>query len=279
MSDISPRRRWAGRSGIVAALLALPLTATICYSEAIAAPEPPAPPAAPFAPNAPVAPDAPEPPEAPEPDLDQDIDLEIDRVVEIEMQQAEEEMARAERELDRAERKMERVERDLESGDHKRIAKHRIEWNGKDWQDLTAAEREKVRKDLRETRRKMGDNGEIRREMAKAHREIQRELGENGEMRREIRLAVAEAQAAGVEARAMAPKVVMECRDEDSPVTTETDSSGKTTMFVCESYGDKIALKAMRSARKAIAIDRNLSNEERAEALRELDREIADLSH
>lgn len=269
MSDISPRRRWAGRSGIVAALLALPLTATICYSEAIAAPEPPAPPvapAAPLAPTAPAAPEAPQPPAAPEP--------EIDTVVEIEMEKAEEQMQHAERELDRAERKMARIERDIESGDHKRIAKHRIVWNGKDWQDMTPAEREKVRKDLRETRRKMADNGEIRREMEKARREIQRELGENGE----IRLAVAEAQAAGAEARAMAPKFVMECKDENSPVTTETDSSGKTTMFVCESFGNKIALNAMRSARKAIAIDRNLTDEERAEALRELDREIAEQS-
>lgn len=65
MSDISARRRMASRIGFVAAVLALPLTATISYAEAgeeLAAPAPPAPPAAP---DAPIPPDAPEAPAAP----------------------------------------------------------------------------------------------------------------------------------------------------------------------------------------------------------------------
>ena len=77
MSDISPRRRFAGRTAIVGAALALPLTASITYAEVIApppapaaplslaeVPAPPAPPSgrAPFAPQAPMAPEAPEPP-------------------------------------------------------------------------------------------------------------------------------------------------------------------------------------------------------------------------
>ncbi|PLK24979.1 hypothetical protein C0V72_02920 [Porphyrobacter sp. TH134] len=77
MSDLSPRRRWAGRALLGAGLLALPLTASISYAagdqpapaapaapEAPLAPQPPAPPAAP-APLVPVA--APESPEAPWP--------------------------------------------------------------------------------------------------------------------------------------------------------------------------------------------------------------------
>ncbi|MXO90448.1 M56 family metallopeptidase [Pontixanthobacter aquaemixtae] len=81
MTEISPRRKLAGRALMGAALLALPLTASISYAEAISAPSapvppaasaspkvtPPAPPAAPLALQAaPEAPDAPEAPEAKE---------------------------------------------------------------------------------------------------------------------------------------------------------------------------------------------------------------------
>lgn len=72
MSDLSPRRRLAGRALLGAGLLALPLTASISYAAseagteaAVEAPEPPAPPAPPEAPEAPNAPDAPPPPGAP----------------------------------------------------------------------------------------------------------------------------------------------------------------------------------------------------------------------
>ncbi len=65
MSDLSPRRRMAGRALLGAGLLALPLTASISYAaseSAVEAPEPPAPPAPPAPPSAPDAPDAPPPP-------------------------------------------------------------------------------------------------------------------------------------------------------------------------------------------------------------------------
>lgn len=63
MSDISSRRRLAGRALIGASLLALPLTATISYAGSIN------PPAAPAAPAAPQVPDAPQPPAPPPPPL------------------------------------------------------------------------------------------------------------------------------------------------------------------------------------------------------------------
>lgn len=62
MSDISPRRRLAGRALIGASLLALPLTASISYAEVINPPAPPAPPAAPQVPDAPQPPTPPAPP-------------------------------------------------------------------------------------------------------------------------------------------------------------------------------------------------------------------------
>ena len=49
-------------------------------------------------------------------------------------------------------------------------------------------------------------------------------------------------------------------------------------MYVCEEYGDRIALKALKAARQALALERNLSDRQRAEALRELDAEISELS-
>lgn len=64
MSDLSPRRRLAGRTMIAAALLALPLTASVTYAAADQS-EPPAPPAAPEAPAAPTPPAAPSASEGP----------------------------------------------------------------------------------------------------------------------------------------------------------------------------------------------------------------------
>ncbi|NMW31593.1 hypothetical protein HKD42_05930 [Altererythrobacter sp. RZ02] len=66
MSDISPRRRTAGRVLLGAAVLALPLTASVSYAEALAT-APPAPPAAPSVSmgGTPTPPAPPAPPPAP----------------------------------------------------------------------------------------------------------------------------------------------------------------------------------------------------------------------
>ncbi|GAA4643615.1 hypothetical protein GCM10023115_15750 [Pontixanthobacter gangjinensis] len=64
MKDITPRRRVAGRLMMGAALLALPLTASITYAESISAPAAPAAPSAPGA-LAPLAPPAPPVPPVP----------------------------------------------------------------------------------------------------------------------------------------------------------------------------------------------------------------------
>lgn len=63
MSDISKTRRWGGRAMLLAGALALPLTASISYAETVPAPPvppsaelPPAPPAPPAPPKAPTAP-------------------------------------------------------------------------------------------------------------------------------------------------------------------------------------------------------------------------------
>ena len=273
MSDISPRRRWAGRSGIAAALLALPLTASVCYSQASAAPEPPVPALAPNAPEAPLAPQDPEaPPAPPAPVTEWEID-EIER----DFDEAERDMASAERELESAGREMLEIERDIETTNGERVVKRKIRWNGKDWSEMTPAEREKAKKRIKESRLKLAEGGELRNEMDR----LRRDMGENGRMHREISLAVAEAHAAGAEARAealsRAPRVVMKCRDDTNYIATEQDADGRVTMFVCEANADKLALGALRTARSAIATDRNLTREQRAEALRSIDEEIAEL--
>ena len=275
MTDDSRRRRIAARGAVAAAVLALPMTASICYSEAIAAA--PEPPVAPFAPEAPVAPLAPEAPVAP------DFDDEFSQI-ERDFDRAEEDFARAERDFEQAEREMRDIERDLDSDHDKRRVRHRVVWNGKDWDAMSAEERRELKKEMKDLREKFAEGGEFRREMEELRREL---AEEDRETQREIRIAMAEARAGAAEARASAaharaaaraPQVVMECRGEDGPVTTQVDADGQTTMFVCESFGDKIALKAMKSARYAIQIDRNLSDRDRAEALRELDEEISSLS-
>ena len=84
----------------------------------------------------------------------------------------------------------------------------------------------------------------------------------------------AEGAEARAEALAAAPRVVVDCKDKINVVNTKTDKKGRTTIFICEANADRMAVEAMKSARKSIKADRNLSDEERAEALRALDEAI-----
>ena len=259
MSDISPRRRLIGRAAIATAFLTVPLTASIVYAE-----------------DAPsvlaAATQAAEVEEWNAAEVRQKEtapDVQIDR----QFEEAERDLAEAEHDFNQAEREIVEIEREIEAGEDREIVKRKIRYNGKDWSEMSETDRAKFREEMAELREKFGENGELREEM----RELRRQFGENGEMRREIRLDVAEAQAGAAHARAMAPKVVVSCKEEYSPVSSQTDADGKTTLFVCETAGDKIALRAMKQARATIANERSLSAEERAEALRSLDEEIADL--
>lgn len=259
MSDISPRRRLAGRVAITSAFLAVPLTASIVYAEG--APRVLA-----------AAAQAAEVEEWTASEVrQQQAEPEVD--VERQFDQAERDLADAERGLDKAEREIIEIEREIEAGKDRKKVKRKIRYKSKDWSEMSEADRAKLREEMAGLREKFGENGELREEM----RELRRELGENGEMRRDIRLAVAEAQAGATHASAMAPQVVVACKDEYSPVTSETDGQGRTTLFVCETAGDKIALRAIKQARARIASERSLSAEERAEALRSLDEEIAEM--
>lgn len=255
MSDISPRRRLTGRAAIAGAFLAVPLTASVCYADSVA-------------PSLIASVSAAEVAEE-----WQDREEVTEEVVEIEreLDEAERELAEAEVEMEEARREIIEIEREMEEdGKERRIEKRRIVVNGKEWDEMSDADKAELRAEMAKLREQFAEGGDFRVEMDK----VREQFGEKGELRREIRLAVAEAQEAGK----MAPEVVVSCKDENSPVTSKTDANGKTTLFVCETAADKLALSAMKSARAAIAAEKSLSAEERAEALRSLDAEIAELN-
>jgi beta-lactamase regulating signal transducer with metallopeptidase domain len=282
MDDGSRGRRWAARGAVAAALLAVPMTASISYAEPVAAPEAPA---APFAPTAPVAaafaaPDAPPAPAAPdappapeEPDA-REFTAAVERRIEREFIRAERDIERAEREIERARETVARVERDP--------ARH-ARWDGRDWDQMSDKEKRAFKKEMAQLRKDLADGGKVQREV----QQIEARQVDRAESRREVQVALAEAhvEAAQVRAEAVAekavasaPKVVMKCLDKDRAVTTKVDAKGRTTMYVCESYGDMVALKALKHTRKSIASDSKWSDDTRAEILADIDAEIARLS-
>ena len=282
MDDGSRGRRWAARGAVAAALLAVPMTASISYAEPVAAPEAPA---APFAPTAPVAaafaaPDAPPAPAAPDappapekPDAREFIAAQ-ERRIEREFIRAERDIERAEREIERARETVARVERDP--------ARH-ARWDGRDWDQMSDKEKRAFKKEMAQLRKDLADGGKVQREL----QQIEARQVDRAESRREVQVALAEAHAEAAQVRAeavaekavaSAPKVVMKCLDKDRAVTTKVDAKGRTTMYVCESYGDMVALKALKHTRKSIASDSKWSDDTRAEILADIDAEIARLS-
>ena len=282
MDDGSRGRRWAARGAVAAALLAVPMTASISYAEPVAAPEAPAAPFAPTAPvaaafaapDAPPAPAAPDAPPAPEEPGEREFTAAVERRIEREFIRAERDIERAEREIERARETVARVERDP--------ARH-ARWDGRDWDQMSDKEKRAFKKEMAQLREDLADGGKVQREL----QQIEARQVDRAESRREVQVALAEAHAEAAQVRAeavaekavaSAPKVVMKCLDKDRAVTTKVDAKGRTTMYVCESYGDMVALKALKHTRKSIASDSKWSDETRAEILADIDAEIARLS-
>ena len=282
MDDGSRGRRWAARGAVAAALLAVPMTASISYAEPVAAPEAPAAPFAPTAPvaaafaapDAPPAPAAPDAPPAPEEPGEREFIAAQERRIEREFIRAERDIERAEREIERARETVARVERDP--------ARH-ARWDGRNWDQMSDKEKRAFKKEMAQLRKDLADGGKLQREL----QQIEARQVDRAESRREVQVALAEAHAEAAQVRAeavaekavaSAPKVVMKCLDKDRAVTTKVDAKGRTTMYVCESYGDMVALKALKHTRKSIASDSKWSDETRAEILADIDAEIARLS-
>ena len=282
MDDGSRGRRWAARGAVAAALLAVPMTASISYAEPVAAPEAPAAPFAPTAPvaaafaapDAPPAPAAPDAPPAPEEPGEREFTAAVERRIEREFIRAERDIERAEREIERARETVARVERDP--------ARH-ARWDGRNWDQMSDKEKRAFKKEMAQLREDLAEGGKVQREL----QQIEARQVDRAESRREVQVAVAEAHAEAAQVRAeavaekavaSAPKVVMKCLDKDRAVTTKVDAKGRTTMYVCESYGDMVALKALKHTRKSIASDSKWSDDTRAEILADIDAEIARLS-
>lgn len=289
MTDISARRRWSGRLLLTGAVLALPLTGSIGYarSEPVA-PPPPAPPA-PLAPPAAVAPPAPPAaPDAPGVTASEDGKVRILRI---------ERVGTGDGKQSKVERRVilrpgsnlspeDRARLEKEMGEGKRVKRHVIVRDGgyvRDRREMTAEERAEFDRDMAEMRKELGESrGQLQRELDRElgeHSEFQKEMrekfGANSEFRREMRLAIAEAHAgarAGARAAARAPQVTVQCRQGQKEVTeTVVGGDGKQRIFVCSSLATAEAKRAIAVARAEIARTRELTESQRAEALRSLD--------
>ena len=268
MEDVTPRRRMVARSAIAASLLAVPMTATIGYSTAVAAPADDGEAVAAFLPEMPLAPPVPEAPLPPEAPLAPEPPADPEVWSQDELEELREDLR---------EQRLERREQ-------------RREW------------REERQEKLREARLEAREEqAEGRKEWARgrvAYAEGRIQWAEGRKQRAEGRVQHAVAQQDRAEAHAYAmsdaeiehieksvelamrhvPEVVESCRNPDAPVTSIEGRDGHVTMYICETAGDRLALKALRQAREGIAHSANLSAETRREVLRDLDEEIAELS-
>ena len=256
MTDISPRRRLAGRLLLGAAGLVLPLTASISYAQSEVAPaSPPAPPSPPAPAVAAVAPASPEVPALPDEPRD---------------------VARRD-----GETRILRIERVAKDGDRTDAPRHRIERRivvrG---EGISARERAELDREMAEVRaeleRELGPKGEL-------HLELKRSLGETGQMNREIRIAVAEATRVGLEAARIgaetarlavmnAPRVTTRCRPGQREVSeTVVGRDGRQEIFVCNSLATASAARAIAVARAEVSRSRELTDRQRAAVLRSLE--------
>jgi bla regulator protein BlaR1 len=244
MSDISPRRRFAGRALIGASLFALPLTASISYAENIVQTEPVELPPAPtlamsaFQAAVPQAPDAPEPPAAPPappaPPSPRTFEREFESAV-----------------SDDGQSRVVIIER--ANGDAKnkkvttRIKKVHFTSNG---QKMTAEER-----------------AELRHELAEALADSDKALAEVHEERRVAILQMNDA-------KGEMTKLSVDCKE--GKRGKSSNSSGQSTVHLCTSEVYAQALSGLKEARKAIASNSEMTGEMRAEVLAALDEKISE---
>nr|WP_137678232.1 M56 family metallopeptidase [Parerythrobacter lutipelagi] len=238
MSDISPRRRTAGRALMAAGLLALPLTATITYASAPAAPAAPAAPLSSLAPGA--VPVPPAPPAPPLPMMLQaapDIEVEVDEngdTVRVERRVIVHNTS--EKHADGSEHPAKHVERKVMIRDPEN--------------KLSAADRDKIM-------------AEVRRSLDEADAEIDAAM-------HQMRVAKIELDGA----KHGMTKVSIECRGGDKGAEWRT-KDGETVTRLCTSDVMAQALEGLKQARAEIARTREMDAEMRAEVIKALDEKIA----
>jgi beta-lactamase regulating signal transducer with metallopeptidase domain len=258
MSDLSPRRRLAGRALLGAGLLVLPLTASISYaasedvsqaSEAPEAPEPPAPPLPPLPPmppEAPEAPQAPEAPEAPEPPAVLMIDPDsATRRGDVQVTE------KVWRDADGKERRVKIVTRGSPEGEARARRGAGMEAMGKGEREAALAE---VRAALAEADMALADLPRI------------------------IAEAQAEAHAANAAALASGgPRVVVkqECKPGSREVSESSSRDGVQIVSICQRRVMASARQGLEQARAEIAGDKDIPDDMRKQLLRTLDAQIS----
>ena len=270
MSDHSRRRRMAARGAVASAVLALPMTASICYVGAAPAMAGETSPemtevVVPVAAHA-----APEHPAAFKHAALTHFDSEamaehLRERVEASRERAELAREKAELARERAEEARERavelrVDRDESYAEGRRDwAQGRIEY-ARGRQDWAAGRIEWAA-------------GRVAHAEAQAQRAEAHAYAESGDWGEEMGKAIAASVTAAV---SNVPEVVESCRYPDSPVTSE-QKNGRTVMYVCDTAGDRMALKALEQTRRGIESNDRLSDEIRRDILRDLDDEIRQL--
>ncbi len=252
MTDISPRRRLAGRALIGASLLALPLTATISFAESInsSAPSVPSAPSTP-----PAAPQPPQPPQPPAPPLPPS---------------AEEMVAKGE---------FETVFDDIEatedgSGEARRV----IVMRSKDGAAAAPGDRPNKRMLIFSGHGPADAAGDPKK-LTWTHKEDRiggegMSAEERAEMRREVRESMAEMKHDLAEAR----KEMMIFKNEKGEITKFTTDckEGQSGPGQCHTAVMANALAGLKKARAEIAVNKDMDSEIRAEVLKALDEAIAD---
>ncbi|AWW74954.1 hypothetical protein CD351_11005 [Erythrobacter sp. KY5] len=242
MNDTPKSRRLAGRLMLGAAVVALPLTASISYAASDAS----LPPVAPAAPNAvaapPLPPVAPVAPVAPlvqeieeiDPDIDVDVDVDVD--VSENPENGEQVFVI-------------RTQSDGDSRVHVQRWVEKSEWSTEGMSD---AERERVIIEMRE-------------ELAEAKKELD-------ELPEILEEAMAEVEAAEEEMRTV---IRLSCDSSSKAVaTTVRNADGTRLVHLCQARVMASALQGLKQARAEIARSRDMTAEMRTRVVRELDQQI-----
>lgn len=258
MSDISPRRRWAGRSLLLAGALALPLTASISYAAA----EQEAPPA-PRTPEVPQVPEAPDVPEWTGVDGDNvtvDVSKSDDGTI-IERRIVRKRGDDADGEGDQV-----FVIKTTDKDGKVRVEERRIKgftFVGKDGKAISRMDFEK----------------QFEFDWEEKAKEFE-QLGERIEKRIEMRLGDGTASVAPV--APLAPTVRMKCDKSNGTLNKVATDDGAIAIVICAEGVAKEAMAmvaaSLSDVRSTIATDSKLSEEQRAAALEAIDAEIVRLN-
>ena len=259
MTETSNNRRLAGRLMLGAAVIALPLTASISYAANDAPMAPPAPdasvaPAPPAPPAAPLAPQAPEAPEAPSVEVSERIiiiDPDSDTSEFTSKDGENVFVLRSGKDGEREERIIRRwVERSEVSG-------------GEGMSD------EQIEEIMIEVREGLA---EARAELENLPQIIEEAMAEAREARAEAMNSRDKAHAKAMSKRTI---VEMKCdRNSDEVATTREGADGSKIVMLCQSRIMGHALEGLKEARKAIARNPEMSDSMRQSVISELDREI-----